>query len=218
MEQFLLNKLINLSELPCQIIHQYLHKSPRYSSCKSCNKNVCKQCTRYLKNCDKHSCSSDCYSCYKDKHVKCEIHWCSYDSCMSLCKFCSRYFCDEHGNQCRKCNINTCFHCTQKCIDRIINDHYNNSILSKARRDQHVHCQECYSSLVIQCNECKTLGCCVFLSIYKCSFCEKSKYKCCIYGQKKNGNTYDILCVECSTQKSCLVRCHYKFYKQYRNR
>ena len=70
MEQFLLNKLINLSELPCQIIHQYLHKSPRYSSCKSCNKNVCKQCTRYLKNCDKHSCSSDCYSCYKDKHVK----------------------------------------------------------------------------------------------------------------------------------------------------
>ena len=124
MEQLLLNKLIKVSALPCQIIHQYLHKSSTYSNCKYCNKKVCKQCSKFFKNCDKYACASDCFSCYKKKHIKCDIYDCSFDSCMALCKFCFRYFCNKHGDKCRKCDSNTCYKCNKICIDRIINDYF----------------------------------------------------------------------------------------------
>jgi len=213
MEQILLKNL-NISSLSCKIIHCYLHKNPEYSTCRQCGKRVCKQCSKTFKSCDKFACDLDCYSCYKEKHTKCNILGCSLDSCMSLCNFCSRYFCNSHGDQCRKCGKDTCYSCSKMCIDRI-NEIFHNSIFyDKGPCDDHVHCHDCYSSFVIQCRDCKLFGCADFLYTYKCNFCQLNKCESCIYTKRRNGSTYDVLCRKCSTKRG--IEGHPYIYKLYK--
>ena len=210
--------------------------------CNICKKIVCKNCSLYCNQCPPNSSLVSCKSCNSNTIKKCSKQNCNNNLCINCynsCNQCNIILCDEHKNQCLNCQDSMCENhysicqkcdkdkegykkacikkCTYKCAfcenmnNELCNkDNHKNTFVQRYNCEHNIclqcvkKCENC-KKIVITCPTCTVdyyFEHCAFCNKYKCFDCGKQCQQCedyyCDYSHKCN------LCQNIIQENTCL--------------
>ena len=182
--------------------------------CNICKKITCTNCSIYCNQCSQDLSLVSCKSCNSNTIKKCSKENCDNNLCINCynsCNYCNIILCDKHKNQCLNCQDTMCENhfsicnicdkerykkaclkkCTYKCA---FCDNMNNELCNKNNHEknfvqkyncEHNICLNC----VKKCEKCKKIvkscpRCTVNFYFEHCDFCEK--YQCFTCGKQCN--------------------------------
>ena len=214
-----INSLVKCKETNCK--NKYIcYKCSLF--CNICKKIICKQCSLYCSQCKPELSLVSCKSCNSNTIKKCSKENCNNMLCINCynsCNYCSIILCDKHKYQCLNCQDSMCENhfslckicdknedykkaclkkCTHKCNfcenmnNELCNkDNHKNTFVQKYNCEHNV-CLEC----VKRCEKCKKIvktcsRCTVNYYFEHCNFC--NKYLCFDCG-KQCKNCEDYYC------------------------